>query len=97
MSNLMRFGDYDDQFLNDYGDKLLAYDKQVNGEGISLWVNNANQGDLNYWGYKDDRGRDPVTGFLEALGHNPDASSQFFAQPDGTATQSTRAPRSTST
>ncbi|PBC95747.1 hypothetical protein BX281_3728 [Streptomyces sp. Ag82_O1-15] len=84
MSNLMRFGDYDDQFLNDYGDKLLAYDKQVNGEGISLWVNNANQGDLNYWGYKDDRGRDPVTGFLEALGHNPDASSQFFAQPDGT-------------
>ncbi|MER5342309.1 DUF6571 family protein [Streptomyces mirabilis] len=83
MSNLMRFGDYDDQFLNDYGDKLLTYDKQVNGEGINLWVNNANQGDLNYWGYKNDRGRDPVTGFLEALGHNPDASSQFFAQPDG--------------
>ncbi|MFF4042159.1 hypothetical protein [Streptomyces sp. NPDC001816] len=83
MSNLMRFGDYDDQFLNDYGDKLLAYDKKVNGEGISLWVNNANQGDLNFWGYKNDRGRDPVTGFLEALGHNPDASAQFFAQPDG--------------
>ncbi|MFG2385774.1 hypothetical protein [Streptomyces avermitilis] len=83
MSNLMRFGDYGDQFLNDYGDKLFAYDKQVNGEGISLWVNNANQGDLNYWGYKNDRGRDPVTGFLEALGHNPDASTQFFAQPDG--------------
>ncbi|KKD02846.1 hypothetical protein [Streptomyces sp. WM6386] len=84
MSNLMRFGDYDDQFLNDYGDKLLAYDKQVNGEGINLWVNNANQGDLNYWGYKNDRGRDPVTGFLEALGHNPGASEQFFARPDVT-------------
>ncbi|MFE8946507.1 hypothetical protein [Streptomyces sp. NPDC007856] len=84
MSNLMRFGDYDDQFLNDYGNGLLAYDKKVNGEGINLWVNNANQGDLNYWGYKNDRGRDPVTGFLEALGHNPDASTQFFAQPDGT-------------
>lgn len=83
MSNLMRFGDYDDRFLDDYGDKLLAYDKKVNGEGISLWVNNANQGDLNFWGYKNDRGRDPVTGFLEALGHNPDASAQFFAQPDG--------------
>ncbi|MFS4094055.1 hypothetical protein [Streptomyces sp. AF1A] len=83
MSNLMRFGDYDDQFLNDYGDKLLAYDKKVNGEGINLWVNNSNQGDLNYWGYKNDRGRDPVTGFLEALGHNPDAATQFFAQPDG--------------
>ncbi|MBV7698094.1 DUF6571 family protein [Streptomyces sp. TRM70350] len=83
MSNLMRFGDYDDQFLNDYGGKLLAFDKQVNGEGINLWVNNANQGDLNYWGYKNDRGRDPVTGFLEALGHNPGASTEFFAQPDG--------------
>ncbi|MFC9283650.1 hypothetical protein [Streptomyces collinus] len=83
MSNLMRFGDYDDQFLNDYGDKLLAYDKKVNGEGINLWVNNNNQGDLNFWGYKNDRGRDPVTGFLEALGHNPDASTQFFTQPDG--------------
>ena len=83
MSNLMRFGDYDDRFLNDYGDKLLAYDKQVNGEGINFWVNNTNQGDLNFWGYKNDRGRDPMTGFLEALGHNPDASAQFFAQPDG--------------
>ncbi|MER5436527.1 hypothetical protein [Streptomyces sp. NPDC002588] len=84
MSNLMRFGDYDDQFLNDYGNKLLDYDKKVNGEGINLWVNNANQGDLNYWGYKNDRGRDPVTGFLQALGHNPGASEEFFARPDTT-------------
>ncbi|MFY4718556.1 DUF6571 family protein [Streptomyces sp. LaBMicrA B280] len=84
MSNLMRFGDYDDQFLNDYGDHLLAYDKKVNGQGINLWVNNANQSDLNYWGDKNDRGRDPMTGFLQALGHNPDASTQFFAQPSGT-------------
>ncbi|HEY8997005.1 MAG TPA: hypothetical protein VIM60_03860 [Edaphobacter sp.] len=82
MSNLMRFGDYDDRFLNQYGDVLLSYDKKVNGEGISLWVNNANQGDLNYWGYENDRGRDPVTGFLEALGHNPGASTEFFDQPD---------------
>ncbi|WP_318214675.1 DUF6571 family protein [Streptomyces sp. SCL15-6] len=84
MSSLMRFGDYDDQFLNEYGNKLVAYDKQVNGEGINLWMNNANQGDLNFWGYKNDRGRDPMTGFLEALGHNPDASTEFFASPDMT-------------
>ncbi|MFD7700974.1 hypothetical protein [Streptomyces caelestis] len=82
MSNLMRFGDYDDQFLNDYGNKLVGYDKKVNGESINLWVNNVNQGDLNFWSYKNDRGRDPMTGFLEALGHNPDASTQFFASPD---------------
>ncbi|WP_406419913.1 hypothetical protein [Streptomyces sp. NBC_00842] len=82
MSNLMRFGDYDDQFLNDYGDKLVAYDKEHNVKNMSPWINNWNQGDLNFYG-KYDRGRDPMTGFLEALGHNPDASTQFFAQPDG--------------
>ncbi|MFS0696281.1 hypothetical protein [Streptomyces nitrosporeus] len=82
MSNLMRFGDYDDQFLNAYGDKLIAYDKERNVEDMSPWVNNWNQGDLNFYG-KDDRGRDPMTGFMEALGHNPDAATQFFAQPEG--------------
>ncbi|QIQ02361.1 DUF6571 family protein [Streptomyces liangshanensis] len=82
MSNLMRFGDYDDQFLNDYGDKLVAFDKEHNVKDPNPWINNWNQGDLNYWG-KNDRGRDPMTGFLEALGHNPDASTQFFAQPGG--------------
>ncbi|MGW6600324.1 DUF6571 family protein [Streptomyces sp. NPDC055036] len=81
MSNLMRFGDYDDHFLNDYGDKLIAYDKERNVEHMSPWINHLNQGDLNYWG-ENDRGRDPMTGFLEALGHNPDASTQFFAQPE---------------
>ncbi|MFF5331142.1 hypothetical protein [Streptomyces rubradiris] len=68
MSNLMRFGDYDDQFLNQYGDELLAYDKKMNGQGINAWVNNINLGDLNYWGHEKDRDRDPATGFLEALG-----------------------------
>ncbi|MEV5309985.1 hypothetical protein [Streptomyces sp. NPDC052610] len=82
MSNLMRFGDYDDDFLYRYGDELLAYDKQVNGRAITPWVNNWNTGDLNLWGNKNDRGRDPVTGFLEALGHNPGASEKFFARPD---------------
>ncbi|MFJ4706377.1 DUF6571 family protein [Streptomyces anulatus] len=82
MSNLMRFGDYDDQFLNDYGEKLVAFDKERNVEHMSPWINNWNNGDLNFYS-KDDRGRDPVTGFLEALGHNPGAATQFFAQPEG--------------
>ncbi|MFJ1778682.1 hypothetical protein ACIOKA_18405 [Streptomyces anulatus] len=82
MSNLMRFGDYDDQFLNDYGEKLVAFDKERNVEHMSPWINNWNNGDLNF-SSKDDRGRDPVTGFLEALGHNPGAATQFFAQPEG--------------
>lgn len=82
MSALMRNGDYDDDFLNSYGNKLIALDKQVNGDGqMNYWINNANMDtDLNFYG-KGDRGRDPMTGFLEALGHNPDASTEFFAQP----------------
>ncbi|MEU2405126.1 DUF6571 family protein [Streptomyces rubiginosohelvolus] len=82
MSNLMRFGDYDDQFLNDYGEKLVAYDKERNVKNMSPWINNWNNGDLNFYS-KNDRGRDPMTGFLEALGHNPGAATDFFAQPDG--------------
>ncbi|AZK96850.1 MULTISPECIES: DUF6571 family protein [Streptomyces] len=80
MSNLMRFGDYDDEFLNHYGNSLIAFDKENNAKDLSPWINNWNQGDLNYWG-KNDRGRDPMTGFLEALGHNPGAATDFFAQP----------------
>ncbi|MFJ4922730.1 DUF6571 family protein [Streptomyces sp. NPDC088725] len=83
MSNLMRFGDYDDQFLNEYGDKLIAFDKEHSVENMSPWINNWNQGDLNFWG-KNDRGRDPMNGFLEALGHNPGAATEFFAQPEHT-------------
>lgn len=82
MSNLMRFGDYDDRFLNDYGEKLVAFDKERNVEHMSPWINNWNNGDLNF-SSKNDRGRDPMTGFLEALGHNPGAATEFFARPEG--------------
>ncbi|MFJ8773324.1 hypothetical protein [Streptomyces microflavus] len=82
MSNLMRFGDYDDRFLNDYGEKLVAFDKERNVEHMSPWINNWNNGDLNF-SSKNDRGRDPMTGFLESLGHNPGAATEFFAQPEG--------------
>ncbi|MBC9711772.1 hypothetical protein H9Y04_04210 [Streptomyces sp. TRM66268-LWL] len=83
MSNLMRFGDYDTDFLTSYGDRLLEFDKQVDTDshhGTPFWVNNHDQSNLNFWD-KNDRGRDPVSGFLQALGHNPEASAQFFASP----------------
>ncbi len=81
MSSLMHFGDYDDDFLNSYGDSLIDYDKAHNQKVPNYWINNFNDADLNFYG-KGDRGRDPMTGFLEALGHNPDASTEFFAQPN---------------
>ncbi|NGO78050.1 hypothetical protein G6045_20635 [Streptomyces sp. YC504] len=83
MSNLMRFGDYDTDFLTSYGDRLLEFDKQVDTDshhGTPFWVNNHDQSNLNFWD-KNDRGRDPVSGFLQALGHNPEASAQFFQSP----------------
>ncbi|MFI6943407.1 hypothetical protein ACIBI4_29420 [Streptomyces sp. NPDC050418] len=83
MSNLMRFGDYDTDFLTSYGDRLLEFDKKVDTDshhGTPFWINNHDQSNLNFWD-KNDRGRDPVSGFLQALGHNPEASAKFFEGP----------------
>ena len=83
MSNLMRWGDYDDQFLNDYGTKLFETDKKFTDDGKhTAWHRIGQNPFLNRT--KSDGGWDPMTGFLEALGHNPDASTEFFAQPDDT-------------
>ncbi|TVL91783.1 DUF6571 family protein [Streptomyces sp. SAJ15] len=88
MSNLMRFGTYDAKFLNTYGDRLLAWDKKNNTrDGLPYWSNNADVDMLNLHGAKKDgwldQGHDPVIGFLEGLGHNPAASTEFFKQPGG--------------
>ncbi len=32
MSNLMRWGDYDDHFLNDYGNRLIETEKKLDGQ-----------------------------------------------------------------
>jgi hypothetical protein len=77
MSNLMRYGNYDSTFLNTYGNALIAMDKKYNDSPIPPWINNFDSSDLNY-GDPNDRGRDPMNGFLQALGHNPEASADFF-------------------
>ncbi|WP_367045288.1 hypothetical protein [Streptomyces sp. Je 1-332] len=80
MSNLMREGKYDTQFLDQYGTALKKEDKHFN-EGpytpSDLWMRHSDA-DLNF-GSKDDRGQDPMTGFMEALGHNPEASTKFMS------------------
>ncbi|MFC0599846.1 hypothetical protein [Streptomyces palmae] len=82
MSNLMRFGQYDSAFLGTYGDKLVAWDRKNNTKGpFPYWTNTADSDALNLNGRKDDTGHDPVTGFLEGLGHNPEAATEFFKQP----------------
>ncbi|GAA2619560.1 hypothetical protein [Streptomyces axinellae] len=83
MSNLMRFGDYDRKFLNEYGERLIAFDKKnAKAESIRAWTDPTNSDNFNFWG-KDDHGKDPMTGFLEGLGHNPEASTEFFKKPAG--------------
>lgn len=79
MSNLMRHGEYDREFLLDYGNALVGHERKMGSE-VDLdmvWTGNANTSDLNF-GAENDRGNDPMTGYLEALGHNPEASADFF-------------------
>ncbi|WP_181765247.1 DUF6571 family protein [Streptomyces albidus (ex Kaewkla and Franco 2022)] len=83
MSSLMRHGDYDDKFLNDYGSKLMATEKKMTNSGTaaeSAW-NNPSALHLNYTG--TDTGRDPMTGYMEALGNSPEAATKFFSDDYG--------------
>ncbi|MFJ8509190.1 hypothetical protein [Streptomyces avermitilis] len=79
MSNLMRTGDYDDQFLHDYGTKLMATDRKLTGNGehaTTVWERSGVDPWLNRIG--DDSGNDPFTGYLKGLSNSPDAATAFF-------------------
>ncbi|MFD7438971.1 hypothetical protein [Streptomyces sp. NPDC059861] len=79
MSNLMRTGDYDDQFLKDYGNKLMATERKLtgNGEHANLaWQHGSIDPRLNRIG--EDSGSDPLTGYLKGLSNSPDAATDFF-------------------
>ncbi|PSM38770.1 hypothetical protein C6Y14_34905 [Streptomyces dioscori] len=73
MSNLMRFGDYDDKFLENYGTALIKEDKQVLDGPGPAW---GATGRLNHVG--NDKGNDPLTGYMKALSNSPAAATVFF-------------------
>lgn len=77
MSNLMRWGNYDDVFLHTYGSALMDTEKKLtgNGEG-SAWRRTPNSPYLNRTG--SDTGWDPMTGFLKGLSNSPGAATPFF-------------------
>ncbi|MCT2590652.1 PPE domain-containing protein [Streptomyces sp. N2-109] len=85
MSNLMRTGNFQSDFLNDYGDALLKKDREGFVQGYEgnkpteKWISKGfgDSGFLNFGSAKD-AGEDPVTGFMEALGNNGNASTEFF-------------------
>ncbi|MFE5023535.1 hypothetical protein ACFRAO_09520 [Streptomyces sp. NPDC056656] len=79
MSNLMRTGDYDDQFMKDYGTKLMATERILTGNGEhdnSAWQHVGGDQTLNRIG--KDSGADPLTGYLKGLSNSPAAATDFF-------------------
>ncbi|MFF7331013.1 hypothetical protein [Streptomyces sp. NPDC008150] len=82
MSNLMRTGDYDDQFLKSYGTALMTTERKLtgNGEHANLaWQHMGMDTYLNRIG--DDSGDDPLTGYLKGLSNSPDAATDFMNEP----------------
>jgi len=79
MSNLMRAGDYEDQFLKSYGTALMTTERKLTGNGEHAnmaWQHMGVDPWLNRMG--DDSGDDPLTGYLKALSSSPDAATGFL-------------------
>ncbi|WP_030681974.1 hypothetical protein [Streptomyces cellulosae] len=77
MTNLMRWGDFDDRFLVDYGDKLIETEKKFTNNGRhGAWTRTGGDPLLNRTG--SDAGWDPMTGYLKGLSNSPDAATEFF-------------------
>ncbi|MFJ4839287.1 hypothetical protein [Streptomyces sp. NPDC088746] len=79
MSNLMRWGNYDNSFLNEYGNELIKTEKERTDNGRHGTWNTPAPMDptLNRTG--SDSGMDPMTGFMKALSSSPDAATEFFS------------------
>ncbi|GGO52579.1 hypothetical protein GCM10012287_37240 [Streptomyces daqingensis] len=80
MSDLMQEGEWDGEFLGDYGRELLTFEREAVEDGTSpkwLWQGpDAMANDP----YPPERswGNDPVTGLLKGVSNNPDAATDLF-------------------
>ncbi|MCX4670409.1 hypothetical protein OG453_27580 [Streptomyces sp. NBC_01381] len=80
MSNLMRWGDYDDQFMTRYGTELIRTEKGLTGNGGNsrpAWQHTGGDPLLNRT--ESDSGWDPMTGFMKGLSNSPAAATDFFS------------------
>ncbi|MCQ9135060.1 hypothetical protein [Streptomyces hilarionis] len=76
ISSLMRNGQYDTEFLDDYRKTLFKADKAAGDAGThDLWVKGYDALDLVFG---DGNGRDPLEGLFEGLAHNPEAATHAF-------------------
>ncbi|MFF8592650.1 hypothetical protein ACF061_14595 [Streptomyces sp. NPDC015220] len=77
ISSLMRQGQFDTEFLDDYREKLFKADKAAGSSGThDLWVKGYDAVDLVFG---DDNGRDPLKGLFDGLSHNPEAAEHAFS------------------
>ncbi|SER37423.1 DUF6571 family protein [Streptomyces qinglanensis] len=82
MSSLMGSGDFEDSFLKRYGEGLTTAERNAEKSGRTtsdLWRAQGQGFNLNPSGA--DLGSDPMTGFMKALSHSPDASTDFMNDP----------------
>ncbi|MEU6284700.1 hypothetical protein [Streptomyces sp. NPDC047028] len=83
MSSLMRYGSYDDKFLNDYGHGLIGFEKEHKGEKpADLWRAPGDEFPCLNFDSGNDYGQDPMAGYMESLGHNPEAAKELFYSED---------------
>lgn len=88
MSSLMRTGEYDKDFLNDYGRSLIDFENEhTKTKPNDLWKPDGYETYLNF-GPGTDHGLDPMAGYMDALGHNPDAAKSMFFSKDWAAKDS---------
>ncbi|MFI1338249.1 hypothetical protein ACH4U7_50980 [Streptomyces sp. NPDC020845] len=86
LSTLLRHGSYDKEFLTSVAEDMVTFErKHPRSWG---WADNAYTGDgMDKFGLNLDKeggpGWDPMTGLLEGLAHNPDASTEFFSGSTG--------------
>lgn len=85
MAPLLSEGKWDTEFLTQYGEKLIEFERDETGTSNpgSLWGRYSGNAQLSYPPDGPRFQEDPVAGLMEALGHNPEASARFFN--DGTS------------
>lgn len=78
ISSLLRNGQYDTEFLDEYRQELFKVDKRAGELNTDdLWVNGYDGLDL-VFGDGNGNGRDPLEGLFEGLSHNPEAAVHAF-------------------
>ncbi|RII19797.1 hypothetical protein DSC45_07285 [Streptomyces sp. YIM 130001] len=78
MSSLMNKGKYESGYLHDYGEELVEFERRYPADPEVVWRSRATL-DHPPTGAPND----PMAGYLEALGHNPEASLRFFNESTG--------------